>query len=78
MEINFFCCDRCGHIIANEKLYTLVAYKNDESDGCFTLCKKCYCYLTSFLNKQCTHSGLPKGQAIMRDFIKEFNSQFDV
>lgn len=78
MEINFFCCDRCGHIIADEKAYMLVAYKDNESDGSFTLCNKCYYYLTNFLNKQCIHSGLPKGQAIIRDFIKEFNSQFDI
>ena len=71
MKINFFCCDRCGHIITNEKLYTLFAYHNDESDGSFTLCKKCYCYLTSFLNKHCTRSGLPKGQAIMRGYYSD-------
>ena len=79
MIVKFFCCDRCGRVIEGEKPYSLQAFnKNDEPDGDFILCWSCYNTLTSYLNKQCTTNGLPKGLRIMNDFLEKFNKRFAI
>lgn len=76
MRIQFFCCDRCGQVVDNERPNTLKAFKHDKPDGDFVLCWPCYYALTNYLNEQCTDGGLPKGLKIMNNFLEDFNNKF--
>lgn len=78
MIIKFFCCDKCGQVLVNQKEFSIVAYQSDKPDGGYTLCKDCYYYLTDKLNEECFNGLQPKGLGIMNDFLKEFNNKFAI